>query len=70
MDVKKQNNGYCRSCDSDFVIFEPDKEIWFDESGTGYSTKLCKCPYCNKIVVLQHIEDKGLNVNFDGRYYE
>lgn len=70
MDVtqKQQNSGHCKACDSDFV-FEPDK-AWYDESGYGYSTKLTRCPYCNKIVVLKHIEDKSLNLNFDERYYE
>ena len=63
-----QNYGYCKSCKSDFV-FKPD-EAWFDEKGLGYSTKLTKCPYCGKIVVLKHLEDKGLNVNLDKRFYE
>ena len=63
-----QNCGHCKSCESNFV-FKPD-ETWFDEHGTGYSTKLCRCPYCNKIVALRYIEDYGLDVNSDERYYK
>lgn len=66
--VETQNFGRCKSCKSDFV-YQPEN-TWFDEHGYGYSTKLTKCPYCKKIVVLKHIEDRGLNVNFDDRYYK
>ena len=62
-----QNNSSCRSCNSSF-IFKPD-EVWFDEQGYGYSTRLTRCPYCGKIVVLGYIEDYGFNVNSDERFY-
>ena len=65
---ERQNYGFCKSCKSDF-IYEPDA-IWFDEQGYGYSTKLTKCPYCSKIVVLKHVEDRGLDINSDSRWYK
>lgn len=64
----QQNYGHCKSCKSDF-IFKPD-EVWYDDKGLGYSTKLTKCPYCGKIVVLDYIEDCGLDVNKDKRFYQ
>lgn len=63
-----QNAGYCKACKSDF-IYEPDA-VKFDEQGYGYSIKYTLCPYCGRIVILKYFEDKGLNVNFDDRYYE
>lgn len=64
----KQNYGHCSACDLDFV-FKPDEQ-WFDEHGLGYSTKLCRCPYCGKIVILKYIEDHNLDVNSDERFYK
>ena len=28
-----------------------------------------RCPYCNKVKVIKHIEDKSLDVNNDERFY-
>lgn len=63
----KQNNVYCKSCKSNQVIFPG--ECWFDECGYGYSTKLTKCPNCGKIIVVKYIEDSGLDLNLDDKYY-
>lgn len=64
-----QSNGRCQSCDSNF-IFKPDEDMWFDEQGYGYSTRLTRCPYCGKIVILGYIHDYGFNVNSDERFYK
>lgn len=60
--------GYCKSCASTFE-YQPE-DMWFDEQGLGYSTKLVRCSCCNKIVVLGYIEDYGLDVNKDERFYK
>lgn len=60
------DNAICSSC-GEFEV-KPDN-VWFDDSGYGYSTRLTKCPHCGKIVILKHIEDYGLDVNFDNRFY-
>ena len=58
----------CSRCKSLFS-FEPDEVFW-DEHGTGYSTKLIRCKECNCINVIEHIEDYGMNTNLDLRFYE
>ena len=63
-----KKNGYCKSCDSTFE-YQPE-DMWFDEQGLGYSTRLTRCPHCNKIIVLGYIEDYGLDVNNDKRFYK
>lgn len=63
----KEKHGHCKSCESEF-IYQPE-DMWFDDSGLGYSTRLTRCPFCNKIVVLGYIEDYGLDVNNDTRFY-
>jgi RNase P subunit RPR2 len=62
-----QNYCICKSCNSYFV-FNPDDAKW-DEQGYGYSTKLVKCKECGRINVIKYIEDNGLNVNNDMRFY-
>lgn len=58
----------CKSCKTSSMI-EPD-DYWYDESGYGYSTKLCKCPNCNKIIIMGHKEDYGFSkLNTDKRYF-
>lgn len=63
----KQNSAICSSC-GEFNI-QPE-DVWFDEQGSGYGTKLTRCAHCGKIVILGFIEDYGLDVNNDKRYYE
>lgn len=67
LEVKKNDSAVCSRCGG-FKV-KPDN-IWFDEQGYGYSTKLTQCPHCGKIVILKHIEDYGLNVNSDRRFYD
>ena len=59
--------GECISCGR-FKI-QPEN-IWFNEQGYGYSTRLTKCPHCERIIVLGHIEDYGFSkLNTDERLY-
>ena len=63
----KKNSATCKSCGG-FKV-QPEN-VWFDEKGFGYSTKLTKCPHCNKIIILKHIEDYNFNkLNTDRRLY-
>lgn len=62
-----QNSCKCKKCGKSF-IFKPD-DIWWDEKGFGYSTKLTKCKKCGCINVVKHIEDYSLDVNNDERFY-
>lgn len=65
---RSQNNCTCKKCGSSF-IFKPD-EVWWDEQGYGYSTKLVRCSKCNCVNVVNHIEDYGFNkINVDRRIY-
>ena len=65
---RTQNSCTCRSCGSSF-IYKPDNIFW-DENGYGYSTKLVKCSECGCINVLKHIEDYGFSkMNTDERLY-
>lgn len=57
----------CKNCKEDINL--ESIEIWFDESGTGYSTKLCKCSHCGSIQVIRYYEDLSLDINNDDRYY-
>ena len=57
----------CKSC-GEFKV-QPEN-VWFDEHGYGYSTKLTRCPHCGKVVVVKYIEDYGFsNLNTDRRLY-
>lgn len=57
----------CSKCKEEFDY--DDRDTFFDEKGYGYSTKLVKCKNCNCINILNHYEDKSLNLNYDERYY-
>lgn len=65
---KQYNNCICKKCNKQFH-FENDTTYWND-SGLGYSTKITECPNCGTVNVIKYIEDKGLYVNTDPRYYE
>ena len=65
---KDKSNLTCKKCKEKFVYFP--EETWWDEKGYGYSTKLVKCPHCGCINVVKHVEDYGLDVNSDDRFYE
>lgn len=57
----------CKKCSSS-IVYDKEDVIW-DEKGTGYSTKLVKCPTCGHYHVIGYIEDEALYVNEDERYY-
>lgn len=66
-DHELKQSAVCESCGG-FKV-QPEN-VWFDEHGYGYATKLTKCPYCNRIIVLKHIEDVGFSkLNTDARYF-
>jgi len=56
----------CIKCEEDLN----NVTYWWDEGGYGYSAKLCKCPRCGTIQYLEIVEDKGLNINNDLRFYK
>lgn len=57
----------CRNCNQ--AIQYKNEDTFWDERGYGYSIKLVRCPKCGHISVIKYVEDTGLNVNFDDRYY-
>ena len=57
----------CKKCKTIFS-YSPE-DVWWDENGTGYSTKLTKCPECGCINIIQYNEDYGLDVNNDRRFF-
>lgn len=64
---QNKNSGVCSSCGG-FKV-QPEN-VWFDEKGYGYSTKLTKCPHCGKVVILKYQEDYGFSkINTDRRIY-
>ena len=58
----------CGRCKITFRLEE--KNIRYDESGYGYSTKYVLCPRCGSVCIVEYIEDDCLDVNNDVRYYE
>lgn len=59
----------CKKCKESF-IYESD-DIFWDEHGFGYSTKLVKCKHCGCINVIKHVEDYGFIImNVDERLYD
>ena len=65
---RTQNNCTCEKCGSSF-IFTPDEVFW-DEKGFGYSTKLTRCKHCDCINIIKHVEDYGFSkTNTDRRLY-
>lgn len=58
---------YCHKCD--YRIKTEYAKITWDEHGYGYSTKLAICPNCASLNPIQYIEDPGLDVNNDSRFY-
>lgn len=66
--VRTQNNYVCKKCNESF-IYKPE-DIWWDDKGFGYSTKLIRCSKCGCINVVEHVEDYGFNkLNTDRRLY-
>lgn len=57
----------CNQCKS--INDYENTDMYFDDKGYGYSTKLAKCKQCKGIIIVKHLEDSWLNVNEDERYY-
>ena len=53
----------CKQCDSNKI------KIKWDESGYGYSVKLAVCEKCGRVTILKYIEDPGIDINGDLRWY-
>ena len=49
----------CIKCDEDL----DNVTYWWDESGYGYSAKMCRCSRCGTIQYLEIVEDKGSNAD-------
>lgn len=58
----------CKKCKSKFYYTVDD--LYWDEHGYGYSTRLVKCTNCGCANVSKYKEDYSLNVNDDLRFYE
>lgn len=66
MELKKKSNEVkaevCGRCKS--LVAYDKKDIRWDESGYGYSTKFIICPHCKTPIILEYREDnwmKGRN---------
>ena len=59
----------CTQCDHQ-LWYEPS-DVWWVENGSGYSTKLVRCPNCGRINILRYAYDIHFKtcVNEDERYY-
>lgn len=64
--IKQYEDSICSQCGE--IKVQPES-IYFDEHGYGYSTRITKCPHCGKIIILEYIQDYGLDVNNDERFY-
>lgn len=63
------NNHKCSKCNENFVYFP--NEVFWDEHGFGYSTKLTHCPYCGQLNILKYYEDRAMNkLNYNDWEYE
>lgn len=68
-----KNTYICTGCYN--IVSYDDDEIYIDDHGYGYSTKLVKCKVCKKIHVIEYLPDRQMDekknqVNFDERYYD
>ena len=65
---ESRQNIQCKKCNSIFK-FKPD-DIFWNEKGYGYSTKLVRCSECGCANVLGYVEDYGFSkLNTDRRLY-
>lgn len=68
-EFSEQNICTCKKCNSSFN-YEPD-DIFWDEKGYSYSTKLVHCSECGCVNVISYIEDYGFKrMNTDRRLYK
>lgn len=64
----RHNNLDCKKCETNFIYYPQD--VFFDDKGYGYSTKLVKCPECGCINIIRYMEDRSMKLNDDSRYYD
>ena len=48
----------CNGCNQ--LIEQNNKNIFFDNHGYGYSTKLIRCEHCGKINIVKYFIDKDI----------
>lgn len=65
---KIRSSKQCKKCKSNSHYTQD--EVWWDEHGTGYGTKLVSCSHCGCINVIKHSVDYGVDVNKDLRFYK
>lgn len=68
MEQKIRSSKQCNKCKSSFSFTSND--VFWDDHGTGYSTKLCKCTKCGCVNVVEYSLDYGMDVNRDKRFYK
>ena len=68
MEQKIRSSKQCKKCKSNFSFTSDD--VFWDDHGTGYSTKLVRCTNCECINVLKHYLDYGMDVNNDKRFFD
>ena len=57
----------CIQCKEEYE--STDELTYWDESGSGYSTKLSRCPHCGQLNIVGYKEDRGCDLNKDKRWY-
>lgn len=57
----------CSSCHEEYMY--DSTEVFYDDHGYGYSTKLVKCKYCGKINIIRYFDDRAMKLNNDSRFY-
>lgn len=45
----------CSRCDREFTVAE--QSTWWDYKGSGYDTKLTRCPLCGQVNIVKYIEE-------------
>lgn len=58
----------CSSCHKEYIY--DDSEVFYDDYGYGYSTKLVTCKCCGKINIVRYYEDRAMKLNNDSRFYD
>ena len=47
-----------------------NSEVFYDDHGYGYSTKLVKCKSCGRINIVRYYQDRAMKLNNDSRFYD
>lgn len=45
----------CSRCDREFTVAE--QCTWWDLKGSGYDTKLVRCPLCDQVNIVKYIDE-------------